>query len=401
MLRICILRNTIQPYAWGSYTAIPELLGTESDSGTPQAELWMGAHPKAPSQVSVDGHLESLKVLIDKHPLEILGQKVAARFQNELPYLLKVLAAAKPLSLQAHPSAVQARDGYKREDDLGIPLDSPERNYRDANHKPECICALTPFWALHGFRRIPDIITLASRLRLEMMESLLQILRDHPGKRGLKSFFRSLMTLPPIQKERLAKQAADAARQISEEKDVYRWIGTLAKSYPEDIGVLSPLFLNLVLLKPGQALYLPAAELHAYLEGVGIELMANSDNVLRGGLTHKHIDVNALLAVLDFGERTPEVLSLRHGIDGESIYECPAREFILSVIHLHQQTSYASPKNRSVEILLCTTGAGSIKDLDTGEVTAVNKGDAVLIPAVVSAYTLTGNITVYKAAVPI
>jgi len=395
------LKNTVQPYAWGSYTAIPELLGTQSDSLTPQAELWMGAHPKAPSRVSVDGRLESLKVLIDKHPIDILGQKVAARFQNELPYLFKVLAAAKPLSLQAHPSAAQARDGYRREEDLGISLESPERNYRDANHKPECICALTPFWALHGFRKIPDIIRLFGRLRLERMESLLQNLQKYPKQRALKTFFRSLMTLSPAQKRRLTKQATNAAREISEEKNVYQWIVTLAKSYPEDIGVLSPLFLNLVLLQPGQALYLPAAELHAYIEGVGIELMANSDNVLRGGLTPKHIDVNALLAVLDFEERTPEVLPLRHGADGESFYECPAKEFTLSVINVNQQTSYSSAENRSVEILLCTTGAGSISDLDTGHVTALNKGDAVLVPAVVTAYSIAGNATVYKAAVPI
>ena len=401
MLRICTLKNTIQPYAWGSYTAIPELLGTQSDSVTPQAELWMGAHPKAPSRVSVDGRLESLKLLIDKNPIDILGPKVAARFQNELPYLFKVLAAAKPLSLQAHPSATQARDGYEREDKLGISLDSPERNYRDANHKPECICALTPFWALHGFRSIPEIITLAGRLRLEVMESLLKILRDHPGKEGLKSFFRTLMILPSAQKRHLTKQAANVAREISEEKNVYRWIVALSKSYPEDIGVLSPLFLNLVLLQPGQALYLPAAELHAYLEGVGIELMANSDNVLRGGLTPKHIDVNELLSVLNFEERTPQVLALRQDANGESVYECPAREFKLSVIHVNQQKSYSSPEKRSVEILLCTTGVGTISDLDTGEVTGLNKGVAVLVPAVVNAYRITGDATVYKAAVPI
>ena len=186
----------------------------------------------------------------------------------------------------------------------------------------------------------------------------------------------------------------------SKENDAYRWIVRLMESYPEDIGVLAPLFLNLILLQPGQALYLPAAELHAYLEGVGIELMANSDNVLRGGLTPKHIDVTELLAVLDFEERTPRILAQRPGAAGERIYECPAREFTLSVIIVGQETSYASPQERSVEILLCTGGTARISDLGTGEVTVLNKGNAALVPAAVSAYDLKGNATVYKAAVP-
>jgi mannose-6-phosphate isomerase len=233
------------------------------------------------------------------------------------------------------------------------------------------------------------------------MEPLLQILRDQPDSGGLKTFFGTMMTLPPSQKSRLTKQAFDRARNKTKENDAYQWIVALMESYPEDIGVLSPLFLNLVLLQPGQALYLPAAGLHAYLEGVGIELMANSDNVLRGGLTPKHIDVDELLAVLDFEERTPRVLSQRPGAAGERIYECPAREFTLSVLIVNQNTRYSSPKERSVEILLCTTGAARIRDLGSGEVTALNKGNAALVPAAVSAYALSGNATVYKAAVPI
>lgn len=401
MKRIRVLKNTIQPYAWGSYTAIPELLGRQSMSATPQAELWMGAHPKAPSMVYTDGHWESLKSLIDNHPKEILGRKVALQFNNELPYLFKVLAAAQPLSLQAHPSASQALEGYQRENELGISLDSPQRNYRDANHKPECICALTPFWALHGFRKISDFMDLAGCLRIESMEPLLNILRDQPDSEGLRSFFRNLMTLPNEQKRHLARQTLDAAREFSQKDETFRWMVTLAHSYPGDIGILSPLYLNLVRLEPGQALFLPAAELHAYLEGVGIELMANSDNVLRGGLTPKHIDVPELLAVLDFEERNPRVLSQRPGANGEYIYECPAREFTLSVINVNPENSYSSPQERSVEIHLCTTGAGKVIDMGTGEETALNKGCAVVIPAAVSGYILKGNATVYKAAVPI
>ena len=401
MKQICFLENIIQPYDWGSYTAIPELLGKKSASASPQAELWMGAHPKAPSMVMLNGRLESLEGLINQHPIDILGHNVAQQFNNELPYLFKVLAAAKPLSLQAHPSASQAREGYQRENDLGIPLDSPKRNYKDPHHKPECICALTPFWALHGFRKISEFITLASQLQLNAMDPLLDVLRSRPDEEGLKRFFRKMMTLPVDQKKHLALNAANAAVKLKRQNDVFHWIVNLSESYPEDIGVLSPLYLNLVRLEPGQALFLPAAELHAYLEGVGIELMANSDNVLRGGLTPKHIDVAELLEVLDFGERVPNLLSCRPGNVGELVYECPAKEFILSVIHVNSKTSYTSPQKRSVEILLCTAGAGKIKDFGSGEEMKLKKGHTVIVPAATIDYSLIGNATVYKATVPI
>jgi mannose-6-phosphate isomerase len=349
----------------------------------------------------LNGRLESLEKLITQHPVDILGRNVAQRFNNELPYLFKVLAAAQPLSLQAHPSASQARDGYQRENKQGVPLDSPQRNYRDPHHKPECICALTPFWALHGFREIAEFLSLADRLQLNSMDPLFNILRNQPDSRGLKSFFQQMMTLPPDQKKHLAKQAADAAIKIIQENDVYRWIVTLFDSYPEDIGVLSPLYLNLIMLEPGQALFLPAAELHAYLEGVGIEIMANSDNVLRGGLTPKHIDVAELLDVLDFGERKPNLLSLHPVAEGELVYGCPAKEFALSVIHVSSNTSFASPQERSVEILFCATGNASIKDCGSGKEIELNKGHSVIVPAAATSYTLQGNATFYKAAVPI
>ena len=401
MPRIRLLENTIQTYAWGSRTAIPELIGRPPDPVMPQAELWMGAHPKAPSRVLIDGRLISLKELIGDRPREILGREVAEAFHGELPYLFKVLAAAKPLSLQAHPSAAQARAGFKRENDLGIPLDSPQRNYRDPHHKPECICALTPFWALHGFRRITEILELGDLLGAEAMTPLLQTLREQPDSEGLRSFFRTMMLLSPRQKERLTRQALFEARHKSSEHDVLRWMVILAESYPDDIGALAPLFLNLVQLQPGQALFLPAAELHAYLEGVGIELMANSDNVLRGGLTSKHIDVPELIDILDFEERTPRILSQRTVNATERVYECPAREFELSVLSVSGNNLYTSPEERSVEILLCTTGAGRISDQGSGEVTTLNKGSVALVPANVKAYTLRGDATVYKASVPI
>ncbi|MFZ0135278.1 MAG: mannose-6-phosphate isomerase, class I [Desulfobacterales bacterium] len=401
MRHIGVLKNTVQPYAWGSHTAIAELLGVRPQPGSPQAELWMGAHPKAPSQVAVDGKWVSLEELVERYPQEILGRETATAFGNTLPYLFKVLAAARPLSLQAHPSLAQAREGFERENALGIALDAPHRNYRDANHKPECICALTPFWALHGFRQISEVLALAGRLDLPVLEDLLSVLRRRPDARGLKLFFQAMMTLPAAERTTLSTRAVDRAARLAAEDPVYRWMGRLGAAYPGDIGIFAPMVLNLILLQPGQALYLPAAELHAYLEGTGIELMANSDNVLRGGLTPKHVDVAELLKVLNFEERTAHVLVPRPTAGGESIYECPAREFVLSAVTVGPQRPYVSPPVRSVEILLCTTGSAGIADRGTGEEIAFPKGRSVLIPAAVKRYTLTGEAVVFKAAVPI
>jgi mannose-6-phosphate isomerase len=341
-----------------------------------------------------------LEELIERYPQEMLGRRAAVMFHNKLPFLFKVLAAAQPLSLQAHPSVTQARQGFERENAQGIPLNDVRRNYRDANHKPECICALTPFWALHGFRKIHEILALGSRLDLAVFEDLLKVLRNRPDAQGLKSFFKALMTLSPAKRILLTDQAVKTALTIASEDPVYRWMGELGKAYPGDIGIFGPILLNLILLQPGQALYLPAAELHAYLEGTGIELMANSDNVLRGGLTPKHVDIAELLRVLNFEERTAHVLTPRTTAGGERVYECPAREFVLSTITVVSKTTYFSPTVRGIEILLCTTGAGKITDQGTGEEIALPKGRAALVPAAVEGYTLEGEAVVYKAAVP-
>ena len=283
MRKIGLLKNTIQEYAWGSRSAIPELLGQSVPADKPQAELWMGAHPKAPSQVFFDGIWRSLPEVIQESPEETLGQKVAARFSNELPFLFKVLAAAKPLSIQAHPNKEQAWQGFARENELGIPFDAPHRNYRDDNHKPEIICALTPFWALNGFRRIEETLSLLEEAKIAGLAEIVSFLRSHSNRDGLKKFFNHLMTMDSGKQGKIVEQAVNFAEKQTPEKPSWTWMIKLNEAYPGDIGVLSPLFLNLVRLEPQQAMYLPAGELHGYLEGVGIELMANSDNVLRGG----------------------------------------------------------------------------------------------------------------------
>ena len=401
MTGICLLKNTIQEYAWGSYTAIPELLGNDSPANTPQAELWMGAHPKAPSKVKCNGKWLSLLELIEKNSQDILGEKVAPKFKYRLPYLFKVLAAAKPLSIQAHPSTGQAREGFERENKLKIPLDAPARNYKDDNHKPECICALTPFWALNGFRKISDIIFLMDKICPPGLKKDFDLFRHQPDSRGLKEFFKTMMIMDRTTQKQIINDAVKHANQLQGKNNAYQWVIDLNEEYPLDIGVFSPILLNLICLEPGQAMFLPAGTLHAYLDGLGIELMANSDNVLRGGLTPKHVDVTELLNVLNFEERDINILNMETINPCEQRYESHAQEFALSVITVKTDMNYYSLDKKSVEILLCTDGDAVVVDLAGNNRVEIKKGVSILIPAVVKKYSIIGDAVLYKAAVPI
>lgn len=403
MKKISILKNRIQTYAWGSHTAIPELLGAPAPSETPQAELWMGAHPKAPSEVRYENQWISLAHLIEKYPEDILGEDSAAKFDNRLPYLFKVLAAEKPLSIQAHPNKEQAIQGFERENQENIPLNAANRNYKDQNHKPECICALTPFYALNGFRNIPDTCRLMESLCPERSEDEFDGLLRHLNIHGLRAFFNGLMTIDDTRKKDLIGKVALNAKHQAKGDPISEWIVRLHNEYPGDIGVLAPVFLNLICLEPGQAMFLPAGELHSYLDGVGIELMANSDNVLRGGLTPKHVDVPELMNVLNFEERDVNILSPRKISAYESVYDTPAEEFILSVITVRDGRKDAVfPRTNpggSAEILLCVEGSGVITDIKTDDTLEINKGMSVIKPAAAGKYRIEGNVTFYKASV--
>ncbi len=399
MKTIAILTNPIQEYAWGSYTAIPELLG-RMPSGKPQAELWMGAHPKAPSMAEYDGQTISLTDLIRSYPEDILGKTAAEKFANQLPYLFKVLAAAQPLSVQAHPNREQAIRGFARENALGIPFNDPKRNYKDANHKPECLCAVTQFWGLSGFRRISDMIGLMESVCGSLLKTELDILRNTPDSRGLKQFFQSLMTLPEDQKKDIIRTAVAESEKHLEDRRAFRWVIDLYAEYPNDIGILSPLFLNVVCLDPGQAMFLSSGEPHAYLDGLGIEFMANSDNVLRGGLTPKHIDVPELLEILTFEPKDTNVLLPEKISESESVYPCPAEEFVLSVISIETPRQEIAFDVQSVQILLCTEGKALITDADKHRI-SIGKGMSVIVPASVARYTIKGKAKFYKASVPV
>ncbi len=401
MGRIKILENVIRHYSWGSFTAIPELLNISSPADLPCAELWMGAHPAAPSRVIHDGRRVPLDYVIDRYPEEILGQQqVTGKFGNKLPFLFKVLAAARPLSIQAHPDINQAGAGYLRENQAGIPLDAPERNYKDPNHKPECLCALTPFLSLCGFRNLPDIIDNFSALLPDYSRNLTaELTQNHDGK-GLRAFSHRLLTTGPDLAHDIIVQAVDRARERVDADPMCRWMIRLSQDFPGDIMALAPLFLNLVELSPQQAIFLPAGVLHSYLEGVGVELMANSDNVLRGGLTSKHVDVDELLDILQFVPMMPRVLSPVPRGQCEEIYETKAREFLLSVFRLMPGKVCSSGSRGRVAILLCVDGEAMITEQENGEKTALSKGVSVIIPASVESWSLSGDALIYKATVP-
>jgi len=395
MDRICILKNPVQEYAWGSYSAIQELLGKTLPSDRPMAEMWMGAHPISPSEVLIGEQWRSLDEVIEGSPESILGKRVAEKFANKLPFLFKILAVSKPLSVQIHPNIEQAREGFARENRLHIPLDAPNRNYRDDNHKPELLLAITCFTCLKGFRRINEIIGLMERIAPTGLSNELTQLRKNPEASGLKSFFNSLMSMDKSRRKQVLGEAVSLAEKRADQDPSYHWMVQLTREYPEDIGVFSPVLLNFVELRPGDAMFLEAGELHSYLNGLAMELMANSDNVLRGGLTPKYRDVPELLKLVDF--KTGPALPVRPERLGtcESAYQTPAREFTLSLISVNKGKSFESQRDRSVEILICMEGEG------TGQVLALTKGRSVIVPSAVSQYRIDGMATLYKASVPL
>jgi len=360
----------------------------------------MGAHPKAPSRIHVHGEWISLVDVIAQDPRAVLGPKTAAAFGDRLPFLFKVLAAETPLSIQAHPNAEQARKGFERENVKGIPLDAPQRNFKDDNPKPELLVALEPFWALCGFRTLPEIELLGNRYAPVGLEKYLRNLRQLPEHQGFKFFFHRLMTLGDLERKAVVREALSNAQAAADGDPLSKWIAILAREYPDDIGVLAPLLLNLVQLKPGEGIFLSAGILHAYLQGVGVELMANSDNVLRGGLTSKHVDCDALEEILEFKAYPVRILRPFPAGDCELRYKTPTKAFSLSRIEVGPNVSCRCMDRMGVEILLCMDGAGTLADPDARWSISFKKGDSFFVPASVSGYTLKGEAMLYKAFIP-
>jgi len=392
-----LLKNSIQPYAWGSRTAIADLLGEPRPSSLPQAELWMGAHPLAPSRIVRDGREMSLSDAVKSDPEKEIGPRALAEHGPLLPFLLKVLAADQPLSLQAHPDARQARDGFAREEAAGVARDAPERNYRDPFPKPELLCALTPFDALCGFRPAAEALALVDALGTPALSPVAERLRRR-GSAGLREAFTFLVTLPPAARPPLveATVAAAARARNGPFAEAFALTGRLAALYPDDPGVVIALLVRLVRLSPGEALYLPAGNLHAYLHGVAVEIMASSDNVLRGGLTPKHVDAEELLRVLRFSEEPVPLVRPRPGGPGEEVYSTPAREFELSRIQVARAGFDAGAVGP--EILLCQ--AGEVAALSHSGRLALPRGASAFVPASTGRYRLEGEGVVFRAALP-
>jgi mannose-6-phosphate isomerase len=385
-----LLDNPVRRYAWGSRTVIADLLGREVPSPHPEAELWLGAHPGDPSYlVAADGQRRSLFEEISRDPAGRLGEDGARRWEGRLPFLFKVLAAEEPLSLQAHPTEADAAAGYAREDAEGVPVDHSRRSYKDPNHKPELVCALSEFHALTGFREPATTVELLRELDVPQLSGHVELLAGQPDQHGLRALFSTWITLPQGVLDQLVPavqegcvgllrrassgESATAARFIAEARTVLE----LSERYPGDAGVLAALLLNRVTLAPGEALFQDAGVLHAYLSGACIELMANSDNVLRGGLTPKHVDVPELLRVLNFSAGPPpHVFGVTDG--PVTRYDTKVEEFRLWRLDWANgnEGDMVSLPEAGPRIALCT--AGSVKvSAGSGRSINLRRGDSV------------------------
>jgi mannose-6-phosphate isomerase len=394
------LVNSIQSYAWGSKSGISAFTGIANPEGKPMAELWMGAHPASPSKIRDGAELLSLKDFIASDPEKTLGPRAASDCDGKLPYLFKVLSAGAPLSLQVHPSRAQAVEGFARENGAGIPVSSPERNYKDDNHKPEIIMALTPFTAMCGFRVPGETRELLSLVQSPHLLHALSILEK---KGSYTEFCRAILELSTEAKKDVIAAMSERAPLIAESterkpfKRAFALAEKLIQYYPADIGILSPLYLNVVDLLPEQAIYLPAGVMHAYIDGTGLELMANSDNVLRGGLTPKHIDVPELLSILDPAPFMPEIIRAPGSASGIFAYPTESREFELS--RLHGGGSAIDMKSSMPAILIGAEGSLTVSD-DSEEKETISKGVTLFLPASGKNLSFTGTGTAYIASIP-
>jgi mannose-6-phosphate isomerase len=364
----------------------------------------MGVHPEGPSELMDRGERISLPRLISRDPGGFLGTAVNREF-GTLPFLFKVLAAAKPLSIQAHPNMEQARRGWDRENRRGIPPDGPDRNYRDPSHKPEILCALGPFKALCGFRPPGEIrgglAALAAAVPGDrrVLDRLDSALEGPSVEGGLEAFLRSLLGLSGEARRELRRVLPRGAA-LGETRPEWGEAGNMtayfAELYPGDPAALAPFYLNIISLVPGEAIYIPAGVLHAYVHGLGVELMANSDNVLRGGLTTKHMDVEELAGILKFSPFNPEVLQVPRGNPRVFRYHTGCREF--SLAFMPGQGDEEVFPGTGPAILLVTGGTAVLRG-GKGETLTLEQGESAFIPAG-GEITLSGTYTLYAAETP-
>lgn len=370
-----LLQPVIRPYAWGSRHAIAELQGRPVPAPGPEAELWMGAHPSAPSGVAQT----TLDAVIAADPDRELGPACVARFGPRLPFLLKVLSADQALSIQLHPTRAQAEAGFRAEHQRGVP--PAERNYVDDWPKPELLCALTPFEVLAGLRPPREAAALLRALSVPQLAPLAAELAAATAPEALSRALATILEWPQASRDELVTAVTAACAPLAASGSPYAGACAAAVRaaghHPGDLGVVAMLLMRHVVLAPGQAVFMPAGGLHAYLHGTGIETLANSDNVVRAGLTRKHIDVPELLTLLDPAVTVPVLNPAPLG-DGVTWFDTPAPEFRLHVADLAEPVvtlPAAGPR-----IALCTDGAATLRT-DSGETVKLARGESSFIPA--------------------
>ncbi|MBI4891276.1 MAG: mannose-6-phosphate isomerase, class I [Acidobacteria bacterium] len=374
------LRGIPQHYEWGGYEFIPDLIGTHNRERRPFAELWIGAHPKAPSIALLGEHEKPLQ--------EVLPAP--------LPYLMKILDARQMLSIQAHPNKAQAEAGFERENSQEIPLNAPQRNYKDANHKPEVHVALTDFWMLHGFRDLND---------LEFFADIYPELRALDRSGGVRGVYEAAMTLPQAEVDAILNPLLERLEALPLTRmDPGYWALRAARDFPtadggRDRGIFCCFLLNLLHLRPGEGTYQPAGVLHAYLEGINVELMANSDNVLRGGLTPKHVDVPELLSILSFHAGPAKILTGHSLSPALRVYRTDAEEFELSCITLTDEIEFKNLAAKGPEALIALEGSARIEsetmavEMERGTIAMVQQDVAYRLETDTHA-------VIYRAALP-
>lgn len=378
-----LMHNPLQHYDWGSHDAMTRLFGLPNPDAQPQAELWMGAHPNGCSRLETPQGAIRLDGWIAAAPEQALGHTTAARF-GRLPFLFKVLAAEKALSIQVHPSKQQAEAGFARENAAGVALNAAHRNYRDDNHKPELVFALTPYQAMNGFRPIPEIQALFARVAIPALTPLTDALAAQPDEAGLAAFFRALLTLGGDTKTQALQGLLGAAQRWRDE-ETFAVILSLAEQYPGDVGLFAPLLLHVLTLQPGEAMYLDACTPHAYIRGTGLEIMANSDNVLRAGLTPKHIDVDELLRCTQCRGRDAATLKLATQREEEILhYPVPVPDFTFSVYPAGSRTLTPC----SAEILFAIDAPLTLSSTD-GQQLTLQPGQSAFVPASTPRYQTT------------
>jgi mannose-6-phosphate isomerase len=396
--RVDLLEPKVQPYAWGSHTAIAVLQGRPAPTAQPEAELWMGAHPSAPSGIDRGGVHTTLDAVIAADPAGELGAPCAERFGGRLSFLLKVLAAQTALSIQVHPSRAQAEAGYRAENQRGLAPGDKARNYVDDWPKPEIICALTSFEVLAGMRSAPDAATLLQALAVPELDPLAARLAAADGPAGpgaLTEALASVLTWPAATSGALIAAVSAACGRLAAEDGPYAAAcaatARVAGEHPGDLGVVASLLLRHAVLRPGQAVFMPAGGLHAYLHGTGIELLANSDNVVRAGLTGKHIDVPELLRLTDPAIDVPVIAPRALG-DGVAVYDSPVPEFRLFRAELGP--GEITLPGHGARLVLCTEGTVTLRG---GGVLKAGRGESCFVSAADGPVTASGRGAIFAA----